>query len=588
MPNPAMHLVRGEVRASATPDFGRDPLTTVGLTYGYQSGVMLKPDGTYELVGGGTLALAAGVVNYVERDDDGVVTVNQTGFSAFGTPMARAETDMAGIIHFQDFRETAINRSRGLPGGYTVRVGEVGVDSILYPWGDARRYGVKADGANDDTAGAQNAVLSAQALGLGNVVLPPGTVILSNTVTVSGSGLKIRGAGLDATTVRFTKGGGGIAFDFNAGALSLWYCGIGGMRFTSPDTVNQKTMIRVCDVRHFDAPDIGSGEGDWVGAGSIGIDVMGRELVRVRRPYIYADFPIRYRLNPNLATNSIDHSSVVGGALVVTAGLANYGITFDPNIIVSRWKVERIAFVRGAGCIYLPSTGALPSIGLGAISCRHEQGVVGSTYQYHFEGTVGEIQLLSIKDCDFSGQSNGIKLRGVRLAKLENLLIGKPGGTPLDFDGSCTAITMENVYWEAGSTPVGFGAVNGLTMHGCQNGSATKIDELALALSNGINNEVVLPEPGSVYAVTGPTASFSITGLKDITPGGNRPGRKVTLVNITAQTMTLKHNDAGSAFGVRFAIGGAADLPISPNGAVDLVYLWTGGVFAWYVTGVKA
>lgn len=74
--------------------------------------------------------------------------------------------------------------------------------------------------------------------------------------------------------------------------------------------------------------------------------------------------------------------------------------------------------------------------------------------------------------------------------------------------------------------------------------------------------------------------AYNISGI-----AGGVSGRRLTLVNYTAQTMTLNHNSGSSSAGNRILIGGSADLAISGFGAAELTYI--SGASAWVVTGVK-
>ena len=80
-----------------------DIVLTGGLTYAYKGGTVFT-GGAYSQVADGTVTLAASDVNYVERDADGVVTVNQTAFTDTKLPMAKVTTDVTGITDIEDWR----------------------------------------------------------------------------------------------------------------------------------------------------------------------------------------------------------------------------------------------------------------------------------------------------------------------------------------------------------------------------------------------------------------------------------------------------------------------------------------------------
>eukprot|EP00887_Chlorella_sp_A99_P006605 scaffold3.g6605.t1 len=71
---------------------------------------------------------------------------------------------------------------------------------------DARTIGARGDGVTDDTAALQRAINKAASTPGGGVVfLPAGTYAISSPLLVSGSGVVIRGQGMDKTTIYVTR-----------------------------------------------------------------------------------------------------------------------------------------------------------------------------------------------------------------------------------------------------------------------------------------------------------------------------------------------------------------------------------------------
>ena len=106
------------------------------------------------------------------------------------------------------------------------------------------------------------------------------------------------------------------------------------------------------------------------------------------------------------------------------------------------------------------------------------------------------------------------------------------------------------------------------------------IRDQSITVVNGANNDVALPSNAGTLYTIGPTGAYNVSGI-----AGGVSGRKLTLMNYTAQTMTLNHNSGSSSAGNRILIGGSADLAISGFGAAELTYI--SGASAWVVTGVK-
>lgn len=87
-----------------------------------------------------------------------------------------------------------------------------------------------------------------------------------------------------------------------------------------------------------------------------------------------------------------------------------------------------------------------------------------------------------------------------------------------------------------------------------------------ITLGNGDNNDFALPD-GSYFRIIGPSGAFALTGMT-----GFYDGRRVTLVNTTAQTFTVKY-DITSTAANRFYNAGGANLTVGASlTAVTVVY----------------
>lgn len=101
-------------------------------------------------------------------------------------------------------------------------------------------------------------------------------------------------------------------------------------------------------------------------------------------------------------------------------------------------------------------------------------------------------------------------------------------------------------------------------------GSLSLREGPALILSAGENSNLSLgTEPYSLYRITGPTSSFSISGIR---ANDESDGHLLTLINTTSAPMTLKHN--GNSFSnFRISCPGNRDLNLAdPLSAVTLQY----------------
>ncbi len=90
-------LTSVDVAAPATL-YGRDPLTTTGLTWGYYGGAKRKSDGTIVIITAGTVALTDNATNYIYATDAGVVTVTTIAPAGWPAPLAANATALYEVV----------------------------------------------------------------------------------------------------------------------------------------------------------------------------------------------------------------------------------------------------------------------------------------------------------------------------------------------------------------------------------------------------------------------------------------------------------------------------------------------------------
>lgn len=83
--------------------FGKNHLTTTGLTWGFYGGEMLV-DGVLTTISDGTIVLTASSTNRVEATRAGVVSKNTTGFTAGQIPLFEVVTGASTITTITDRR----------------------------------------------------------------------------------------------------------------------------------------------------------------------------------------------------------------------------------------------------------------------------------------------------------------------------------------------------------------------------------------------------------------------------------------------------------------------------------------------------
>lgn len=94
------------ISSQALIDYGNNSITTAGLTYGYNAG-LVRNDNVVSTTAAGAVTLTASTTNYVQVSGTGVVTANTTGFTSSQFPMAIVVTGVSAITSIIDKRTLA-------------------------------------------------------------------------------------------------------------------------------------------------------------------------------------------------------------------------------------------------------------------------------------------------------------------------------------------------------------------------------------------------------------------------------------------------------------------------------------------------
>jgi hypothetical protein len=165
---------------------------------------------------------------------------------------------------------------------------------------------------------------------------------------------------------------------------------------------------------------------------------------------------------------------------------------------------------------------------------------------------------------------------------LYTLFIVSPGGTVTDTGTQTTQIfsaaTAASIFGSDVTVKGNFVA----TGNGTLTGNVVAKSGGLITLANGANNNLALPAAGTNYVISGPTLTYSISGI-----AGGADGRIITLVDGTSQIWTVLHNAAGSSAGNKIYTPGGATLTMGAGGYMGLTLQYTtslgGGV--WLIVG---
>lgn len=99
-----------------------------------------------------------------------------------------------------------------------------------------------------------------------------------------------------------------------------------------------------------------------------------------------------------------------------------------------------------------------------------------------------------------------------------------------------------------------------------------------VTLANGDNHDVAIGNAGRVR-VTGPSAAYAVTGF-----AGGVDGRKLSLLNNVAQTLTIKNEDAGSTAANRILTLTGADVALRTDAKSAVSFEYDGSLSRWVLT----
>lgn len=253
--------------------------------------------------------------------------------------------------------------------------------------------------------------------GTGGEVHLPFSIITTATVEVP-SHVVIRGHGYTLTFLPPQGVMGRVpALRFTAENDSCWNTGLTDLTFRSPDQSTPKTMMEMRDVRNAHFGNLTSCDNAWTGD-SNALTIYGREAMRFRDCYLYADQPIAIRLNPDCPMFALDHSSFSGSEF--TAAPDQDVITVEPGCTLTNLRFSELGLERGKRKFVWIGAGANASRNITFDQVRCEQGPTNPDYSFIIDANHGgQIQRLAMRQVESDPNQHGIFLAGIMGGHLE-------------------------------------------------------------------------------------------------------------------------------------------------------------------------
>ena len=371
------------------------------------------------------------------------------GFGASGLPTAVAPSTVSG---------TSVTATGGSTGRFLA--------DRFADWINVKDFGAVGDGTTDDTAAIQAAInyIAGNAV----VLFPRGTYKITDTLTIGNDRMNLVGAGIGATKILMAPAAHDkIAFYFTRGASLQTGCSLRGFTVTSTDSTYRKTALKVDDQSNFRLDDFevtgttGSpAVGLWDSTNvSKGIHLRGRDMIRVRNVFVYADYPLYVDLNPN---NS--------GAPRPLEDLdqANFhNCVFRPNtnarpaiVFVDHCAFAQVSFtgqqawVGGTHGLYWVSTTSDSSCaGLTIENARYEQSAGTTAYAVYIDTNFGNgMQQVMLRNVYIGTTQRGFYFRKCLHVSLQNTFVTTSTLEQLNVDSTVGELELNNCFWQSGGT----------------------------------------------------------------------------------------------------------------------------------------
>jgi YD repeat-containing protein len=455
---------------------------------------------------------------------------------------------------------------------------------------NAKAFGAKGDGTTDDTSTVQAAITAAAGR---PVYMPAGTYVITSNVNYNTSassvftpGLRLYGDGTDKTFIDNRVANGACitssSTSSNKFQLGGYVRDLTIKTTTSPATSHGIDLKAVYQFTISNVHVIGlSGDGMRV-TSALG-DADASNIV------VFEGCRLE---NCNIGINCNFSSGVTQPSFLradncffsgnITAGyrwMGLQGIMTNCSFVLTTGPGLLIPYNNSNNAQFFAACNTFENNGSPQVKIDSLQG--GEFYGLEFASTVSASTAGIYLAQSGSGSVSGCRIEGTRV----RIGSGYNPHTLFTLGANATLNVISNTFWQSydatGQTRYSvhasaYGNRISDSFSAVQVGSSAGVTSLTLA--NGANNNVALPQDGTVYMITGPSGAFQVNGFANA-----YDGRLLELHNGSGQTMTVNYEAAGSTAANRIRTEGATNITVNNGGTICFRYI--ASISRWVVTG---
>ena len=390
-------------------------------------------------------------------------------------------------------------------------------------------FGAIGNGIADDTAAIQAAINSKN--GFLSVYFPAGVYKVTSQITLAYDRYELHGDGV-ATRILFMPTADAACFVFDRTNQNSVQNTVRDLAFYSDDTGFTKTAIKLYSISSCLFENIQTVSPHWEGGtGSIFLHILGREGTAIRGLNVQADKPILISPIPSAYNPSgigIDHFHFSDCYLIASG---NYPIvTIEDGVYVTQLTFDGYqAWVGGTyGVYWNDTTSAQISSGIVFANIRMEQGLDATKQAFYINHNYS-VAGFTVRN-SYIGDRAGLYLRKVSSVTIDNSYFTAIPQEVLNIDGSNDNISINNCFWQAGTTST----ITGLrTIYSTPEGYATPINAFYIKSTSTFIAEI------HEGIITGEPFTVANAGVVSLLPTALSPSIYVAIVTTNEGTNAI-------------------------------------------------